>query len=58
LNDIVPIKENKASMYRFLEEANKHNVDKIDELEAPDFIDYTNNVEGAENLIQFGRLVG
>jgi hypothetical protein len=49
------LEENKAIVRRLYEAANKHNVDLADELVAPDFVDYTNKIEGLEGLKEFGR---
>jgi len=49
------LEENKAIIRRYYEEANKHNIDIVDELVVPDFVDYTNKIEGLENLKQFGN---
>jgi len=53
----VSLEENKAIIRRYYEAANKHNVDLAAELVAPDFIDYTNKIEGLESLKQFGNML-
>ena len=50
------LEENKAIIRRFYKGANEHTVDMIDELVAPDFVDYTNKIEGLEGLKQFGNM--
>ena len=50
------LEENKAIVRRFYEAANKHNVDLVAELVAPDYVDYTNKIEGLESLKQFGNM--
>ncbi len=49
------LEENKAIIRRYYEAANEHNVDLADEFVAPDFVDYTNKIEGLESLKQFGN---
>ncbi len=50
------LEENKAIVRRFYEAANKHDVDLVAELVAPDYVDYTNRIEGVESLKQFGNM--
>jgi len=50
------LEENKAIIRRYYEAANKHNVDLAAVLVAPDFVDYTNKIEGLESLKQFGSM--
>jgi len=49
------LEKNKAIIRRYYEAANKHNVELADEFVAPDFVDYTNKIEGLESLKQFGN---
>ena len=51
------LEENKAIMRRYYEAANKHNVDLVVEFVAPDFVDYTNKIEGREGLREFGNIL-
>ena len=51
------IEENKAIMRRYYEAANKHNVDLVVEFVAPDFVDYSNKIEGQESLREFGNIL-
>ena len=49
------LEENKAVVRSLYEVANKGNPDLLDELVAPDFVDYTNQIRGLESLKEFGR---
>jgi len=51
------LEENKAIVRRFYEAANKHNVDLAAEFVAPDYVDYTNKIEGVEGVKQFGNML-
>ena len=49
--------ENKAIILRLYENANNRNMDMIIESVAPDFVDYTNKIEGQEGLKEFGNML-
>ena len=51
------LEENKAVVRRFYEAANKHDVDLVAEFVAPDYVDYTNKIEGVEGVKQFGNML-
>ena len=51
------LEKNKAIVRRLYKVANKHNVDLLDELVAPDFVDYDNKISGLESLKQFGSML-
>jgi len=50
------LEENKAIVRRFIEAYNKRNLDLIDDLVAPDYVDHTNKVgrEGLKQLFNMG----
>ncbi len=46
------LEENKAIVRRFIEAYNKQNLDLVDDLVAPDFVDHTHQEQGLESLKQ------
>jgi len=50
------LEENKAIVRRFIEAYNKRNLDLVDDLVAPDYVDHTNQVgrEGLKQLFDMG----
>jgi C-1 hydroxylase len=46
------LEENKAIVRRFIEAYNKRNLDLLDDLVAPDYVDHTNKIQGLESLKQ------
>ena len=46
------LEENKAIVRRFIEAYNKRNLDLLDDLVAPDYVDHTHQLQGLESLKQ------
>ncbi|MFC1875102.1 ester cyclase [Chloroflexota bacterium] len=50
------LEENKAVVLRFIEAYNKQDLDLLDDIVAPDYIDHTNQIQGLEGLKQLMNL--
>ena len=46
------LEENKAIVRRFIEAYNKRNLDLLDDLVAPDYVDHTHQLQGRDEIKQ------